>query len=542
MNYDTGKFGIKDLQKSLNYIKNNGVSGVLSHVKYKMSGPGLAYNGWYKDSHETDEEELELQRQTDFSYKPRISIIVPVYMTPEYFLRAMIQSVQRQTYPNWELILIDGSQVAPGKGDNKELSVYEKIYSLETEKVIRQFADEDDRIKYHLMEENMGISGNSNYGISHSTGEYIAILNHDDIITDDALFCFVKELQEVPYEVLYCDEDKMSEDGTKYSDPMLKPDYSPDLLLSYNYIKHFQVLKATLARAVEGFHSAFDGAQDYDFILRCCENVQSPSMIKHIPRVLYHWRKNNRSKDTSKMALAHDMGKKALAEHIKRMKVYGTVADTGIRELHKVRYETWGNPFISIVVCSVGNLEYMKKLITSLFEKARYSNFEVIIVDRDASDETLLSYYRRMENIRKNIKVFINENLATMHSMRNYGASMAKGDYILFLDSNLEVMDFTAIGDMLGMCIREDVGIVSGVLYNDNQTTFQKGMLVGVNGVATYMHRGVKKGDRSYMMLNRANTNHSAVSASCMLVKTSLYNKVGGFSDKYKTDITDVDF
>ena len=242
------------------------------------------------------------------------------------------------------------------------------------------------------------------------------------------------------------------------------------------------------------------------------------------------------------MALAHDMGKKALAEHIKRMKVYGTVADTGIRELHKVRYETWGNPFISIVVCSVGNLEYMKKLITSLFEKARYSNFEVIIVDRDASDETLLSYYRRMENIRKNIKVFINENLATMHSMRNYGASMAKGDYILFLDSNLEVMDFTAIGDMLGMCIREDVGIVSGVLYNDNQTTFQKGMLVGVNGVATYMHRGVKKGDRSYMMLNRANTNHSAVSASCMLVKTSLYNKVGGFSDKYKTDITDIDF
>ena len=224
MNYDTGKFGIKDLQKSLNYIKNNGVSGVLSHVKYKMSGPGLAYNGWYKDSHEADEEELELQRQTDFSYKPRISIIVPVYMTPEYFLRAMIQSVQRQTYPNWELILIDGSQVAPGKGDNKELSVYEKIYSLETEKVIRQFADEDDRIKYHLMEENMGISGNSNYGISHSTGEYIAILNHDDIITDDALFCFVKELQEVPYEVLYCDEDKMSEDGTKYSDPMLKPD------------------------------------------------------------------------------------------------------------------------------------------------------------------------------------------------------------------------------------------------------------------------------------------------------------------------------
>lgn len=536
------KLDLKDIKKGINYIKYQGVSGIWSNIKYRVSGPGLAYSGWYKDKHEADEEEYARQRETKFDYEPLISIIVPVYMTPEFFLRTMIESVMAQTYSNWQLCLVDGSR-AVDEGEEKRLSAYERLHSVETEKLIRQYMEEDSRIEYKLMEENLGIAENSNVAIAMSRGDYIAMLSHDDIITEDALYRVVEALQEQQYEILYGDVDKMSEDGTKYTAPAFKPDFSPELIRSYNYIKHFPVVKASLVRAVGGYHREYEGAQDYDFILRCCENVESLASIKHIPRIIYHWRKSNRSNSiTKKKENINVMSKKALSAHLKRMHIYATANHTDIMGLYKVVYETPGNPLISIIISAVGSIEHMKKLLTSLFERTRFSNFEVIIIDSETEDDEKLSFYRYMEAQRKNIHVVTNSSLESISEKRNYGASISKGEYLFFLDSNLEMMSSSAIGDMLGLCMQEHVGAVSGTMFSDNNTIHHKGIVVGVNGVATFLHQGTKKGDVSYLMLNRANTNHSAVSGCCMMVKKTLYEKVGGFSDKFKTSLTDIDF
>lgn len=541
MKFNLSSINTQNIRKGLNYIRYNGLGGVLSRVRYKMSGPGLAYNNWYKENHEADEEELARQRDTHFDYEPVISILVPVYMTPEFFLRAMIDSVRQQTYGKWQLCIVDGSQVRDAKSEETGSEVYDKVYSLETEKIIRQYMDEDSRIQYTLLDENMGISGNTNRALSMADGDYIALLDHDDILTEDALFCIVNALQEERYDALYSDEDKMSEDGTKVSDPAFKPDFSIDLLRAHNYITHLFVAKRELALAVEGFHREYDGAQDYDFILRCCENTDS---IKHIPRVLYHWRINNRSvaANVHKKEYAREAGKKALAAHLKRSGCYATVAHTDMWGIYKVTYETPGNPFISIIIHGGDDEIMLDKCLTPLFEKARYSNFEIIIVDDDGENKKMLSYYRKIEGIRRNIRVVTHKEADGNHDIRNYGALVAKGKYLLFLDNNIEIMDVSAIGEMLGICMRDEVGVVAGTLYTDSNLICHEGIAVGVNGLYSYLYQGIRKGGFGYLMHNRVNGDYSAVSASCMMIEKELFDKVGGFSDKFKTELSDIDF
>ncbi len=538
-------FNADSIKKGLNYIKFNGVSGIVSKVRYRMTGPGLAYNGWYKEGHEADEEELTRQRDTHFEYEPVITIIVPVYLTPEYYLRAMIESVQRQTYGKWQLCIVDGSQAETEEGHQaEEKSVYDKVYSLETESTIRQYLEEDSRIDYILTETNLGISDSYNEGIKIARGEYIATLDHDDVLTEDALFHFVQALQEFRYDMIYSDEDKMSEDGNKFSDPAFKPDFDIDLLRSYNYIKHFYAVKKSLVLQVGGFNRDFDGAQDYDLLLRCVEQINfKQTEIKHISRVLYHQRISNKTNaKQKKREYAKEMGKKALSAHLSRLNLFATVSHTEIGGMYKVTYETPGNPFLSIIIPGGRDVSLMTKTLVPLFERARYSNFEIIIIDPDGENKDMIMFYKRMESIRRNIKVIVNTDIKGIAALRNYGASIARGQYLLFLDNNVEIMEPAAMGEMLGACIREEVGVVSGTLYDDNNKICHKGIVVGLNGLATYIYQGVKKGELAYLMHNRINTGHSAVTASCMMVKKEVFQSVGGFSEKFNTELSDIDF
>lgn len=554
MKFSLSSLNTQNIKKGLNYIRYNGLGGVWSRVKYKMSGLGLAYNSWYKDKHEADPEELVRQRQTKFDYEPVISILVPVYMTPEFFLRAMIESVRNQTYVNWELCIVDGSQADKSEDaytedePDVESETHKKIYSMETEKIIREYMENDERIKYKILEQNLGISENTNHALQMATGDYIALLDHDDFLTDDALFHIVSALQDERYDALYSDEDKVSEDGIKYSDPALKPDFSIDLLRAHNYITHFFVTKRELAIKVGGFRKEYDGAQDYDFILRCCENAYAFNpdkqvTIKHIPRVLYHWRINNRSvaSNPHKKEYAKEAGKKALAAHINRMGEYATVSHTDMWGIYKVTYDTPGNPFLSIIIPGSNDTALMKSCINPLYEKSRYSNFEIIIVCSEKADSDMVKFYANLEYQRRNVRVVTDTSLEGMSDIRNYGIALAQSEYILFLDNNIEIMDAAAIGEMLGICMRKEVGAVSGTLYTDTGATFHKGIAVGLNGVGTYLYQGIKKDEFGYLMHNRVNENFSAVSASCLLVKKSLLVKIGGFSDKFKTDIADID-
>lgn len=534
--------GTDTIKKGINYLKYNGLGKVISNVRYKMSGPGLAYNSWYKETHEADEEELAAQRNHSFGYEPIISIIVPVYMTPEFYLRSMIESVQAQTYEKWQLCIIDGSQADKVNDEGEPTdTVYERVYSIETEKIVRQYAENDSRIKYKLLETNGGICLNANVALNMADGDYVALMNHDDTITEDALYCVVESLNETieTWDVIYSDEDKMSDDGTKYSDPALKPDFSIDLLRSCNYIEHFFVVRRNIAVACGGFRKGFEGAWNYDFILRC---VEGTARIKHIPRVLYHWRMTSRANNARKRAVYNEVAKRTLASHIERCGYYATVVGIERPGLYKVVYETPGNPFISIIIPGCDSVEQMNKCLQPLFEFSRYSNFEIIIIDYDGKNQEMIKFYHRKERERKNIKVVVNNGLKSAGELKNYGASLAKGNYILFLDSSTELIDTTAIGEMLGVCMRRDVAVCGGVLYNDNLSTINAGYFVGIAGGAAPGYRGIKKNEPGYLMYNLVNREVSAVSSSCMLVKSDIFKSLGGFSSDFSSYLADVDF
>lgn len=549
MKFDRSSFSARNIKKGFNYIRNNGFDGVLSQIRYKMSGPGLSYNGWYKNHHEVDEEKLSRQRETALPYEPVISILVSVCRTPELFLRAMIESVQKQTYGKWELVIVDGSQA--DNGQNPEgISAYEKVYSLETEKIVRQYMDSDSRIRYILLEQDQGVAFSFNCALEMAEGEYIALLDHDDILTEDALYSVVSALQEVRYNVLYSDSDKMSEDGRRYSDPAFKSDFNIDLLRAYNYMAHLCVVKRALALSVGGFRWEYDAATQYDFILRCCEDgMRAESLlpditgIKHIPRILYHWRIHGSAEERErKRQRTKEAGKKALEAHLNRMGCYATATHIGETCMYKVLYDTPGNPLLSIIMYGNAEPDMMERCLMPLYEKNRYSNFEIIIVDTRCDDGEMMAFYRRMEAMRKNIRVVTEPGLTSLTEIRNRGAELAKADYLLFMDCNTELMDSTAIGEMLGICMRDEVGIVGGMLYADNQTVWSSGIIVGLNGIAADVYRGLRKGDYGYLMHNRLNCDYSAVSASCMLVKNDLFHKLGGFSDKFKSELSDIDF
>ena len=527
MKFNLSAINSTNIKKGISYIRENGIDGIASRVRYKMQGPGLAYNGWYRDNHKPSEEELERQRTTVFEYSPLISILVPIYETPERYLRDMIESVINQTYGKWQLVLVDGSNRSDGEP--------------RTETIIKEYMTSDRKIVYAPLEKNLGIAMNTNMAFNYSTGEYITLLDHDDMLTKDALFSVVSALQEERYDVLYSDEDKISEDGTKVSDPAFKPDFSIDLLRAHNYITHLFVVTRKILLEVGGFDSEYDGAQDYDLALKCSEKTKS---IKHISRVLYHWRINDKSValNPHKKEYAKEAGKRALQAHIERSGCFATVAHTDMWGMYKVSYDTPGNPLLSIVIPGGENREIIEKCIGPLFEKTRYSDFELIIVNPYSNNNVLQKFYAQLEATRRNIRVLEYDGTPSVMRMRNYGAQRAKGDYILFLDYGVEKLEVTAVKEMLGHCMRKDVGVVGGALFGDKGITITQGIAVGINGPFCHLYQGIKKGDFGYLMHNHVNANYSAVSGACMMVKTELFRGIGGFSERFTTELCDVDF
>ena len=251
------------------YVKENGFSGLGEYIVMRVNTAGKPYKIWF-EAHKPSEEELKRQRETVFGWEPKISIIVPTYRTPLEYLQEMIDSVRNQSYQNWELCIADGSE--DDETVRKELERYSQI---------------DSRIKYKILEKNLGIAGNTNAALELVSGEYTGLFDHDDILAPNALHEIVKALQEDKYDIIYTDEDKITGDTKEHIDPNFKPDFSMDLFRSHNYITHFFVAKTEIINKIGGFRSEYDGSQDYDLMFRCIENSNK---IKHIPMILYHWR------------------------------------------------------------------------------------------------------------------------------------------------------------------------------------------------------------------------------------------------------------
>lgn len=513
----------ENIVKGFNYLKKNGLKKLISRMEKGVHANGILYAEWYEANKPTPEE-LNKQRLYKFSYEPKFSIIVPTFNTPIKFLREMIDSVKEQTYSNWELCIADGS------GGNKEL-----------EAVLEEYSKADDRIKYKILEKNYGIAGNTNGALELATGEYIGLFDHDDLLTPNCLYEVAKALQDEEYDILYTDEDKVNTDLTEYMDPNFKPDWSPDLFYSHNYITHFFVVKKQIIDEIGGFRSEYDGSQDYDLMFRCIEKAES---IKHIPMILYHWRihADSVAGDPSSKMYAYDAGKRAIEGHFERCGIKAKVEHMPLWGMYHVIYEISDKPLVSILIPNKDHTDDLEVCIRSLYEVNNYQNFEIIIIENNSEQEETFRYYEKLQSEHDNIKVVTWEDEFNYAAINNYGVTFAKGDYLLFLNNDTEVINKEAVSELLGCCMRDDVGIVGAKLLYDDDTVQHAGIVLGFGGFAGHVFTGIDKDDYGYMVRPRINCNYSAVTAACMMVDRKSFNDVEGFTEEFKVGLNDVDF
>ena len=517
----TGLFG-----KTARYIKNNGLAAlpgkVVSHIK-KTDRPA-EYSEWVKH-HFADAGTIEKQKQTHFEYEPLLSIVVPLYKTPEKFLNKLINSVKAQSYANWELVLSDGS------GEPSPIG----------EQLLAAVAS-DERIKVVKADVQHRIAENTNRAIEAASGEFIIFADHDDELEPDALFEVVKALNEDPsLDIIYTDEDKTDENTANFFEPHMKPEFNPDLLRTVNYICHMFVVRKELLDCAGWLRPEFDGAQDYDLILRCTEKSQK---IKRIPRVLYHWRAHeaSTSEDPESKRYAFEAGKRALQAHFDRLGIKAEVYEGEKPGLYRTRYIRSRDPLISILIPNKDHIEDLKKCMDSLDERSTYRNFEYIIIENNSEKDETFEFYKQLEAGRDNVKVVYYDGGFNFSKINNFGAKYAAGEYLLLLNNDIEMIAPESLEEMLGYCMREDVGAVGARLYYEDDTIQHAGVVIGYGGIAGHCFVMQPRWTTGYMHRIICAQDYSAVTAACMLVDKNVYEKVGGLSEELAVAFNDIDF
>ena len=515
---------VRNIVRGTKYLLANGVASVMPKIREIISG-SKRYGDWF-ERHRVTEEELQKQRETQFSYCPKISILVPTYRTPVPLLKEMIESVKNQSYANWELCIADGT-----------------MEEGEVKSVLEEYVRKDERIKVRYLEKNEGISGNTNKALELATGDFIGLLDHDDMLELDALFEVVKELQDLSVDMVYTDEDKMSEDSSKFMDPHFKSDFNVDLLRSHNYITHFLVIKKSLIDEVGAFDSQFDGSQDYDLVLRCSEKAKN---IKHVAKILYHWRmcEGSTADNPESKLYCYEAGRAALEAHLKRLGIKGQVMFAGknLWGLYHVKYEVENKPLVSIVIANKDHVKDLDKAITSIQKKSTYRNIAFVIVENNSTKSKTFQYYEKIQEKYSNVKVVYWENEFNYSLINNFGVSQANGEYILLLNNDTALITPTAIEEMLGICTREDVGVVGAKLSYKDKTIQHAGVVIGFGGYAGHVFHGLPRYDLGYMMRPRINCDYSAVTAACLMTKKSVYDSVGGLTEEFVVAGNDVDY
>jgi len=517
---------------SISYIKVNGFKKFFKKVLQKISIKSLysfySQNKLYKlliAKHEPDSKELLLQTKTVFPFSPKISIVCPVWNTPEYFLKEMVQSVINQTYSNWELCLSDGN------------SANENI-----KKILNNYKDGDKRIKVKFLDKNMGIVGNSNEALKLAEGDYIGLLDHDDTLAPFALFEAVKAINKNhDADFIYSDEDKLSEDGKSRFSPNFKPDFCPDLLRSHNYICHFSIFKKELLNNIGFFNEGYEGSQDYDLILRASEQAKK---IIHIPKVLYHWRisQNSTALWAGSKMYAYVSAKKALEEHLKRIGLNGKVNDGLSCGLYNITYDVNQNHLISIIIPNKDHKEDLERCISSIMEKSAYKNFEIIIVENNSEYKSTFEFYDSLTSKYDKIKI-INWNNKPFNysSVNNYAAEFARGDIFLFLNNDTEVINNDWMERMLEHVQRKEVGAAGAKLYYPDNTVQHGGVIIGLSNVAGHSHKGFSRNSCGYINRLCSIQNLSAVTGACLMVRKEVFEEVKGFDEDFVLAYGDVD-
>jgi glycosyltransferase involved in cell wall biosynthesis len=465
------------------------------------------------------------QEKTIFSKQIKISIITPLYNTPKKFLREMIQSVKKQTYDNWELCLADGSD-----DNHKNIS-----------SICNAFVKKDKRIKYKRLNNNFGISGNSNKAIEMSCGEYIGILDHDDILHPSALYEVMKAICNEDTDFIYTDEAIFNNGNKIITWKNYKPNYAIDTLRSCNYICHFSVFSRKLMEKAGTFRSEFDGSQDYDLILRYTDIA---SKIYHIPKLLYFWRshRNSVASNINNKSYAVTAAKNAIKDHLARHGISARVESTKVYlTLYKIIYNLTVHPLISIIIPNKDHVSILQNCLSSIKKKTTYSNYEIIIVENNSIEEATFAYYEELKK-QTNIRILFWEEEGFNYSkINNYGVQYAKGQYIIFLNNDIEIISPNWIEEMLTLNQRNDIGAVGIKLYYPDDTIQHAGVVLGMGGLAGHLYVGAARDTFGYIGKLHIVQNMSAVTAACMMVKKSIFDKIGGFSPEFYSSWNDVD-
>lgn len=513
-------------QKGTAYFKRNGLKRTAKRCAEKLflggNSAGENYMKWRKKRIPSGEE-LASQKKTVFPYQPLFSIVVPLYRTPQNYLKELIDSVENQTYRNWELCLSDGSGAdSPLKGFLNEVQ-------------------KNRRIKVACPGRQMAISENTNEALKMAEGDFIVFADHDDLISPDALFECAKVINEQPdIDMIYTDEDKVTMNGKEFFQPHFKPDFNIDLLRSMNYFCHLVAVKRNLFEKAGYLNPEFDGAQDYDFVLRCTEQAQH---ICHIPKVLYHWRahKDSTAENPESKRYAFTAGKRAIQAHYDRLGIKAVVEEGEYPGLYRTRYLFEEYPPVSVIIPNKDHSEDLRKCIDSVRNKSAYPNLEFIIVENNSTEDATFVCYKEMEAEYPNVHVVYWAEEFNYSKINNFGVDHAKGEYLLFLNNDIEMINEDCIEELLGPCMREDVGAVGARLFYPDDTIQHAGVIIGFGGIAGHAFIGKGRTENGYFSRIICAADLSAVTAACMMVKRSVFEEAGGFDETLRVAFNDID-
>jgi GT2 family glycosyltransferase len=480
----------------------------------------LQYEVWLQLHHLTDANLEGMRRAArDLPYQPLISILTPVYETDEALLRSAIESVRAQVYGKWELCLVDDGSRSP-----------------HVKSVLDEYAAMDPRIRVEHLPQNQGIAEASAQALRMATGEFAGLFDHDDELSPDALFEVAKLLsQNRDVDLIYSDEDKIDAKGHRL-EPFFKPEWSPDLLLSMNYITHFAVLRRCLLSEVGGFRRGYDGSQDYDLLLRFTEQT---NRIAHIPKVLYHWRRVGGSVAVSPhvKSYAHEAGRRALEDALER-RGSAASADGLDAGRYRVRYRLEGTPLVSIIIPTRDASHLLQQCLQSIEHKTAYERYEVIILDNESSDPATARYF---ETIAVKHRVYRVPGDFNFSAINNFGVSMASGDFLLFLNNDVQVSEAGWLGAMLEQAQRAEVGAVGAKLLYPDGRIQHAGIVLGLLGGTGHAFRFQRPDEPGYHSFSDVVRNCSAVTGACMMVRRRVFEEVGGFDQRFKVAYNDVD-
>lgn len=481
------------------------------------------YRAWLS-VHKASPEDLAAQARTTLAVQPKFSIVVPVFEPNEGYLKSCIASVVRQSYANWELLVVDAS---PHDGIAR--------------RCLESIGDE--RIRHLELDENLGIAGNTNVGIGNATGDWIAFLDYDDTLEPDALFCYARAIShDADAAALFCDEDTFEADG-QYRFPVFKSELNLDLLYSYNCVTHFLAVRRTLLDEIGTSPDDVTGAQDYDLTLRV---IAAGGKIVHVPRVLYHWRQHSASTagdNVSSKPYAQEAGRLALQRHFEARGIVGRVEETSHPFIYRMRYALPDpHPLVSIIIPSKDHVGELDACVRSIIEKSTYREFEIVVVENNSEDAATFAYYERIMAQYDQVKVVRWDGAFNYSAIINHGVRHAAGSRLLLLNNDTEVISPDFIPEMLGYLERPEVGVVGAKLFFRDGLVQHAGIEVGPFDTIVHVNQDFVDEREGYRGRATRPGNFSAVTGACQMVRRDVFEQIGGYDEDFAVGFNDADF